>query len=482
MLTQGKCIVCGSDKRSMLLEFQEINTYCSKHLSEKSGMTITYMICTECGFVYQDPLPDKKDLDLLYSEKYRPVLDFGFFEQQAASFENRAYPWITENIPATGTRTVLDIGCGSGSFLVPFRNHGWKTYGIEPTQNISEAAREHFGLEITTGYYTPSSFPDTKYNLIVLSHVIEHVLDPAALLEDIKSNMDEREGYLYIGAPNIMLPMYKRILGEFFASTHLWFFSPRTLRRFIGRRGLVPVAIENWYPRGIRALVRKAGHPLPADDSLGDDYRVILRLYKTLFDRWKSGGAEEINRVITDGIRPNPLFLSEISRKIPVDPIAIHADNKVLNNASLTLQDGRSILLYREGNTAREIHRLAKRSGLALSLSPHKTIVLLGMGIGLLARELGGLLQADQKVIIYEDNIALLKTLFLKIPLMDFLCDTRFKIAVNKGHFFTALEDERKRTGLDDFLLLTDVLINPAYQAEYNGIVAALKEKFLKSS
>jgi SAM-dependent methyltransferase len=55
----------------------------------------------------------------------------------------------------TGRRrgSILDIGCGDGSFLAEMRRLGWITYGIEPDRKAASVARARFGLDVRTAEF-----------------------------------------------------------------------------------------------------------------------------------------------------------------------------------------------------------------------------------------------------------------------------------------------------------------------------------------
>ena len=96
---------------------------------------------------------------------------------------------------------LLDIGCGMGGYLVAASELGINSFGIEPSKDHYEATKEIFNLNIINGYLTENKYPHQKFDIIILSHVIEHIYQPkdfiAMVMKLLKTN-----GVLVITTPN----------------------------------------------------------------------------------------------------------------------------------------------------------------------------------------------------------------------------------------------------------------------------------------
>ena len=119
------------------------------------------------------------------------------------------------------------------------RNFGWDVTGIEVDESAAEAARKDFGLHVITGTLEDAALADQCFDVVVLHHVIEHVLDPKGLLAECFRVLAPN-GELFVVTPNL------RSLG------HRWF----------GKawRGLEqPRHLTLWSRRALGACLREAG-------------------------------------------------------------------------------------------------------------------------------------------------------------------------------------------------------------------------------
>jgi SAM-dependent methyltransferase len=83
---------------------------------------------------------------------------------------------------------TLEVGCGDGALLCELhrRGFGGALSGVEITEAavaIARARPQIDSVELYDGLHLPSA--DGAYELGVLSHVLEHVPDPAALLKEV---------------------------------------------------------------------------------------------------------------------------------------------------------------------------------------------------------------------------------------------------------------------------------------------------------
>ncbi|MFN3405701.1 MAG: class I SAM-dependent methyltransferase [Cytophagaceae bacterium] len=114
---------------------------------------------------------------------------------------------------------VLDIGCGAGDNARILMEKGKIVDGITLSMAESEVAKNHcrdvFIYNLEKGL--PNVVKEREYEVIICSHVLEHICWPEILLNDIYNLLEKTNGTLLVALPNIMHYKFrsKLILGNF---------------------------------------------------------------------------------------------------------------------------------------------------------------------------------------------------------------------------------------------------------------------------
>ena len=134
---------------------------------------------------------------------------------------------------------VLEQGCGFGTTLGILRNLKIKAEGFEINKHMI-----HYGKK--KGYKIISQrLPENqkKYDLIIMSETIEHLLNP--LEELIKTrNMLEEKGYICITTPDFSNMITKFLLVD--EEEHLFYFTKNTLENLLKKSGFQPISIQKF--------------------------------------------------------------------------------------------------------------------------------------------------------------------------------------------------------------------------------------------
>ncbi|HZX59543.1 MAG TPA: class I SAM-dependent methyltransferase [Mucilaginibacter sp.] len=128
-------------------------------------------------------------------------------------------------------KKVLEVGAGDGSILklLAEKNFAPEYHAVE----ISESGVEHIktrnipnlkSVQIFDGYHLP--FEDNSFDLIILSHVLEHVEHERLLLRELKRVAE----YCVIEVPLDYRPGVDKRIKHFLAYGHINMYTPTSLR------------------------------------------------------------------------------------------------------------------------------------------------------------------------------------------------------------------------------------------------------------
>jgi SAM-dependent methyltransferase len=121
-------------------------------------------------------------------------------------YDNEGNADVIALVPASA-RTVLDVGCGAGSnaALLLRSDPDKRIYGITGSESEAAQARRHMVRCWVSDLEgpLPAELAALRFDCIVLSHVLEHLRDPAALLARLSTQL-EPGGHCIIAVPNVM--------------------------------------------------------------------------------------------------------------------------------------------------------------------------------------------------------------------------------------------------------------------------------------
>ena len=103
---------------------------------------------------------------------------------------------------------LLDVGCGSAKAVRRLRELGWDAQGLERDPVAVRAARAA-GVPVDQGEVGTARLPEAAFDVVTLSHVIEHVHDPLDLLSRCRTLL-RPGGRLVIVTPNAQSWLHRR--------------------------------------------------------------------------------------------------------------------------------------------------------------------------------------------------------------------------------------------------------------------------------
>ena len=192
---------------------------------------------------------------------------------------NRALLALLNSLPAG---RALDCGCGAGDNARILSARGWVVDGVtispDEQSKASEGCRSVYIADLESGI--PPALSDT-YDLIVMSHVLEHLLNPSRVLKDARRVLAPG-GVVAVALPNVLSWRHRLhfLLGRFeyeeggiMDTTHVRFYTFASGRRLLESNGLT---VSTATVEGIFPLARRMRLP----------YRAIMFLDRFVGTRW----------------------------------------------------------------------------------------------------------------------------------------------------------------------------------------------------
>ena len=186
------CKNCGSEA-NIKLNAQDLN----RKISEE---TFEYLCCKKCGFIFLQNIPTNLG-DYYPTDYYGPVpKSANQLLGAAKSVENYKIDLVKKY--CDGISTVLEIGPSMGGFALLCKDAGLDIRTLEMSQKCSDFLNNVAGIPtVNTSNELESLAHEKKSDLIALWHVIEHVVDPFALIEACAEKVNSG-GFLLLAAPN----------------------------------------------------------------------------------------------------------------------------------------------------------------------------------------------------------------------------------------------------------------------------------------
>lgn len=222
MNRNGTCRLCSSNKIKTTLH----------------STKFSICFCLDCENYFTDPppvLPKYENLDFHASDDSDKLEKLTYANElpddwkRLVTYQGRI---VMESLSKDSN--ILEIGCGEGLLLYELQAQGFSnTEGIEPSKTAYSRALKK-GLVVHNDYLENLSL-ENKYDLIIMSHVLEHVEDPVEYVKTLKKHL-KPNGYLLLTQTNCEGLIPKRLGSAWYAwvpEQHFWHFTERGLKKIL---------------------------------------------------------------------------------------------------------------------------------------------------------------------------------------------------------------------------------------------------------
>lgn len=236
------CIACGNDTTEIVYRLRD------RLIRADDARIFLLCRCAQCGLVYLNPQPEWSDLEYFYGSDYytnidggsrRPNIAYRVLRKLKRAVMGPLRPQFFHFEKREGR--FLDIGCGNAAYegYVMSDYPGWEFYAVEPSHASAVLAKRVPHLNVFEGLLEDAQYPADFFDVILMSHSLEHTFDPCAALREVRRIL-RPGGRVVIKVPNFMSPS-RRIFGEYWyhldAPRHLFHFMPVVLSAMLRNVG-----------------------------------------------------------------------------------------------------------------------------------------------------------------------------------------------------------------------------------------------------
>jgi len=217
-----KCPICSCTNSQLLFRAASWESFARDQIYD-----IRY--CHECHITFTNPTESSESLNKFYSQGlYRDTHNRFYMLIEGVQW---IFQWsrLRKIKRACKQGKLLDVGCGKGRFLAYAALNGWDVFGVEPSENSRSIARSRLGDRVVGSL---KELPPDRFDVIVLWHVLEHVLNPVEMLRQLHQYM-KPGGILCVAVPNfssLQARLGKSRWSHLDVPRHVFHFTPETLK------------------------------------------------------------------------------------------------------------------------------------------------------------------------------------------------------------------------------------------------------------
>ncbi|MBF0540428.1 MAG: class I SAM-dependent methyltransferase [Nitrospirae bacterium] len=246
------CPICNSQNYDFLCLYKGKNEiFTNKNLIK----------CRDCSCVYISPMIEEDDLNK-YNQFYQQqnIQSFNQSSQQFSYHQSKArIDYITGIIGSLKGKDILDVGASYGyiyDVVSDIYSNDINYTAIE--LDISQL--DYLKKKSIEAFSQLSELPKRQYDLIILSHIIEHLNNPIDMINLLKRFL-KKDGYIYIEVPNSDY-LYKEIF-----ESHIIFFNITSINELFKISNLIlmdigcfGIQIHQLKQKPLEKILRKVKH------------------------------------------------------------------------------------------------------------------------------------------------------------------------------------------------------------------------------
>lgn len=202
--------------------------------------------CDSCRLQFLRPQPDDSALSAIYNADYFLGEHDGVLDAEVNRLKQEtAALYVNDILALNGSNpgALLEIGSGTGDFLLEARQRGFVVSGLEYSLDAVCTANGRLGEEcVQRGEVASADLPDNQFDVVFCSDVIEHVRDPITFVSRLQRSL-KPQGLIYIATPSTD-SWSRKLMGRRwmeYKPEHLYYFNERSLARLLTDHGFTEV-------------------------------------------------------------------------------------------------------------------------------------------------------------------------------------------------------------------------------------------------
>ncbi len=235
MIKNRNCPICNFGQNIII---EKINFILFEEHPINEGYDLVQ--CENCSFIYANVSVTQKQLDRYYANisKYEDKIISTGGGYNVYDLERLAgvAKYLSNIFPDKNIK-IADIGCANGGLLEQLKKLGYNNIvGIDPSKSCVKITIEEKKIDCFNASIFDLDVSFGKYDLVILSHVWEHILDLNSAIASIEKILTPN-GHIYIECPNAM--NYKNTIHaplQEFNSEHINHFYENGYLNFFGLR------------------------------------------------------------------------------------------------------------------------------------------------------------------------------------------------------------------------------------------------------
>jgi 2-polyprenyl-3-methyl-5-hydroxy-6-metoxy-1,4-benzoquinol methylase len=219
------CVLCSNTTHSL------VGTH------DRNGEPLTTVMCKGCGLIKSHPLPSADVLENYYKNQYRADYKGARTPKRKHIFRYASYALTRLNhLTKAGFTSgrLVDVGSGSGEFVFLAQKAGYDVVGLEPHEGYARYTQNTFGVDIQNATLEKANIPPQSVDIVTLHHVLEHLPDPVASLQNMRTWL-KPEGVILVDVPDIEADRHAP--SRRFHIAHLYNFNHATLKWTLEKAG-----------------------------------------------------------------------------------------------------------------------------------------------------------------------------------------------------------------------------------------------------